>query len=103
MAKEVQVNDINNLIKENNTMLIDVRERFELVETGFVPGAVHLPMSTFDIEDQVLSDNKDKTIYVMCRSGRRSESVQEFMLEHGFDAVNVAGGILEYDGEVDQL
>lgn len=103
MNEEVHVSDINKLLQENNTLLIDVRERDELAETGYVPEAVHIPMSTLNIEDQTLADNKDKTIYVMCRSGKRSQNVQEFMNEHGFNAVNVAGGILEYEGDVERL
>lgn len=102
MTKDVHINDVREHLNDTS-LLIDVREYDELVETGYVPGAVHVPMSTLDVEDAVLADNKDKTIYVMCRSGKRSLNVQEFMNHHGFDAVNVSGGIIEYDGDVDHL
>lgn len=103
MNKSVHVSEIVDRLANENALLVDVRERGELEETGFVPGAHHLPMSTLDLGDPTLTDNKDKTIYVMCRSGRRSENVQNSMIDEGFDAVNVEGGILEYDGDVDKL
>lgn len=102
MTKEVHINDIQPLLGDDS-ILIDVRETDELLETGFVPGAVHVSMSTLTVEDNTLTDNKDKTIYVMCRSGKRSLNVQTFLLEHDFDAVNVAGGIIEYEGDVNRL
>ena len=103
MAKTVHVNDINNLLKNDKTVLIDVRETDELKETGHVPGAIHLPLTTFDIENKDLKDHKDDTVYVMCRSGKRSERVQHMLIDEGYDAVNIEGGILEYEGDREEL
>ncbi|WP_052256660.1 rhodanese-like domain-containing protein [Salinicoccus sp. YB14-2] len=103
MAKTVHVSDINNVLKNDDTVLIDVRETDELKETGYVPGAIHLPLTTFDIENKDLKDHKDDTVYVMCRSGKRSERVQHMLIDEGYDAVNVEGGILEYEGDREEL
>jgi len=103
MAETVHVSEINELIKNDDAVLIDVRETDELKETGYVPGAILLPMSTFSIEDETLKQHKDDTLYIMCRSGRRSETVQHALIEQGYDAVNVEGGILEYEGDREEL
>ncbi|SOC37987.1 rhodanese-like domain-containing protein [Salinicoccus kekensis] len=103
MAKTVHVSEINDLIKNDDAVLIDVRETDELKETGYVPGAIHLPMSTLSIEDETLKEHKGDTLYIMCRSGKRSENVQHALIDQGYDAVNVEGGILEYEGEREEL
>lgn len=103
MAKTVHVSEIEALIKNDDAVLIDVREEDELKETGYVPGAIHLPMSTLEVEDDTLKKHKDDTLYIMCRSGRRSETVQHALIDQGYDAVNVEGGILEYEGTREEL
>ncbi len=103
MTKTVHISEIEDLIKEDDTLLIDVRETDELKETGYVPGAVHLPMSTLTVEDETLKEHKGDTLYIMCRSGKRSETVQHALIAQGYDAVNVEGGILEYEGDRAEL
>ena len=103
MAKTVHVSDINNVLKNEKTVLIDVRETDELKETGYVPGAIHLPLTSFDINNKELQNHKNDTVYVMCRSGKRSERVQHMLIDEGYDAVNVEGGILEYEGVREKL
>jgi rhodanese-related sulfurtransferase len=38
---------------------------------------------------------------VLCRSGRRSLQVANFLQQNGFRAVNLAGGILAWSRELD--
>jgi rhodanese-related sulfurtransferase len=101
MSETIDANDVQNVTQDENNVLIDVRERDELEETGFVPGAEHYPMSSID--SALPSLDKDKKYYVMCRSGKRSAQVQNYLLDNGYDAVNVEGGILGYDGPVNHL
>lgn len=101
MAKTVDVSEVNNVVREDGNVLIDVRETPELEETGFIPGAVHYPMSNF--ESTISSLNKDKTYYVICKSGKRSENVQNYLLDSGYDSVNVLGGMSSYEGPVNHI
>lgn len=39
----------------------------------------------------------DQSLMVQCRSGGRSAEVTKLLLERGYDAVNVAGGILAWE------
>lgn len=73
--------------------LIDVREPAELaaVRTEI---AQPLPMST--LHDH-LGELPDGTIYVLCHSGARSARVAQFLEQQGYDAVNIDGGILEWE------
>jgi len=73
--------------------LIDVREPAEL-ETVRTEIAKPMPMSTLQ---EHLDELPDGTIYVLCHSGARSARVAQFLEQQGYDAVNVDGGILEWE------
>lgn len=101
MADAIHASEVHQVTQNPDNVLIDVRERDELEETGFVPGAQHYPMSSFD--SALGSLDKEKKYYIMCRSGKRSAQVQNYLIDNGYDAVNVEGGILDYDGPVNHL
>lgn len=75
-------------------VLLDVREDEEWV-AGHAPGAVHIPMTTLAGRLDEVPDGDP--IYVICRSGGRSARVTQYLNGNGWDAVNVAGGMLEWD------
>jgi rhodanese-related sulfurtransferase len=78
--------------------LLDVREDWEL-GVARVPDVVHIPMG--QVADRLNEIDRDKTVVVLCRSGRRSLEVAKFLQQNGFDAVNLAGGILAWSRELD--
>ena len=65
--------------------------------TNRIPGAELFPLSEFMQRYEELPD--DSEIVVYCRSGARSARVVQFLRAHGYDAVNVAGGILDWASE----
>ncbi|WP_204163546.1 rhodanese-like domain-containing protein [Nocardioides gilvus] len=70
--------------------VLDVREDDEFAE-GHVPGAVHIPMGEVGTRLDELPEGR---ILVICRSGRRSRQVVEFLQSQGREAVNVSDGTL---------
>jgi rhodanese-related sulfurtransferase len=78
--------------------LLDVREDWEL-GVASVPNIKHIPMG--QVADRLNELDAKKTVVVLCRSGRRSLEVAKFLQQNGFDAVNLAGGILAWSREVD--
>lgn len=73
-------------------MLLDVREPSEFAE-GHVPGAVNVPLST--VGDWAQKQPKDKPLLVICRSGKRSLSASQVLVEQGFSSVtNIEGGTM---------
>lgn len=93
--REINVNEID---KIKDAYIIDVREDIELRETGTIKGAVHIPMMS--VPNKINEIPKDREIYILCRSGRRSYDVSAYLCELGYDVVNLAGGIIEYKGEL---
>jgi rhodanese-related sulfurtransferase len=76
---------------KENTTLVDVREYAEFAG-GRVSGAKLVPLS--EIEKRHSELDHSHTVYVMCRSGRRSVEAQKRLRSLGFkNVVNVRGGI----------
>lgn len=95
---EITPNEVLELIeKKQPVSIIDVREDEE-VEAGKIPEAQHIRMS--EVPERIDELDKNEQYIVVCRSGRRSGYVSEYLREQGFDAKNMAGGMLEWEGEV---
>jgi rhodanese-related sulfurtransferase len=78
--------------------LLDVREDWEL-GVASVPGVVHIPMG--EVADRLGELDRGREVVVLCRSGRRSLQVANFLQQNGFQAINLAGGILAWSRELD--
>lgn len=79
-------------------MLVDVREPQELAETGFIPGAVNIPLGQVGKNLDRLPKTGKLIIY--CRSGRRSAEAARFLAGKGYTGVyNLEGGILAWPHE----
>ena len=76
---------------------VDVRERDE-IRAKRIPGGTPLPLSSFLEKYEVALPN-DRPIVVSCRSGARSGQVTAFLIERGYDAVNLAGGIIAWEND----
>lgn len=78
--------------------LLDVREEWEL-GVASVPDVIHIPMG--EVADRLGELDRNREVVVLCRSGRRSLQVANFLQQNGFQAVNLAGGILAWSRDVD--
>ena len=78
--------------------LLDVREDWEM-SVASVQGVVHIPMAQVQSRLSELDRNTD--IVVLCRSGRRSMEVAKLLQQSGFQAINLAGGILAWSRDID--
>lgn len=75
----------------DDAVLVDVREDDEW-QAGHAPNAIHVPMGTVPDSLDALPDTDD-TVPVICRSGGRSDRVVQWLVQQGFDVVNVDGGM----------
>jgi rhodanese-related sulfurtransferase len=73
--------------------IVDVREPDEWAETGAPEGAALIPLG--DLEAQAAGGlRSDKPVYVICRSGNRSQTGSDILVGLGFsEAYNADGGI----------
>lgn len=109
--KEVAVNAFKSVSMEEglklmagdgNFILLDVRTPEEFAQ-GHIPGAVQLTNETFTRQDaeRVIRD-KGQTVYVYCRSGRRSRQSSQKLVDFGYANVIEIGGIISYHGTVER-
>jgi rhodanese-related sulfurtransferase len=83
-------------------VLLDVREGWEVQTASAKPEALdllHMPMQT--IPARLLELDKSRPIACLCHHGGRSMQVASFLTQHGFEVVNVAGGIHAWSAQVD--
>lgn len=82
-----------------NCVILDVREEEEYAQ-GHIDGAILIPYG--EIEDRAEKELLDKnlTILVYCRSGRRSAIAAESLVRLGYTDVRDFGGILDWNYEV---
>jgi rhodanese-related sulfurtransferase len=77
----------------DNLAVLDVREPQEWAY-GHIEGAVHVPLMELP---QRLAELGEQQTLVVCRVGARSAHAVEFLRQQGFDAVNLDGGLLEWE------
>ena len=88
------------LIAQNATnskfKVMDVRTPAERAVSS-IPNSFHIPLS--DLE-QSLSQLSQEDIYLIyCKSGVRSQKATSFLNAKGFNAINMEGGIIEWEKE----
>ena len=94
---EISVQEAKRRVDEG-AFLVDVREQNEYDEEH-IPGATLVPLSEFMRRyEGDLPEDKDREVIVHCRSGARSAQAVTFLLENGYNALNVEGGILAWKG-----
>lgn len=71
--------------------LLDVRDAIELAVEN-IPGAINIPLT--ELRGRIHELPRDKDIHVICRSGQRAYMATRILLQNGFRAKNVSGGML---------
>lgn len=78
-------------------ILLDVRTDEEY-DAGHVRNSIHINIYSEKFEEEVLKTipDKTKTVYVYCKSGKRSMQASEKLVALGYEnIINVTGGITE--------
>ncbi|WP_296619264.1 rhodanese-like domain-containing protein [Marivirga sp.] len=82
----------------NNKVVLDVRTSQEYAE-GRIPGSENLDVLKTDLfTTSIQKLDKDKTYYVICRSGSRSQTAASQMRNAGFkNVINITGGMQAWE------
>lgn len=93
----VSMEEFQSEILSKNTFVLDVRTEEEFFgPLGHIDGAMLIPIDELSMRINELEDVKDKNIYVVCRSGNRSNIGKNILRENSFNAINVDGGMLAW-------
>ncbi len=95
MAAEIQLKTQLNC--EIRTLNLDVREQSEW-DQFHIPEAKLIPLGS--LSGQLASVPKDKTVVVVCRTGRRSAEGRDILIKAGYTNVtSMAGGVTEWQAK----
>jgi rhodanese-related sulfurtransferase len=73
--------------------VVDVREPVEW-HHGHIEGAIHIPMAEVPTR---LEDVPEGQVLVVCKVGARSARVAGYLVQQGRDAVNLDGGLVDWE------
>ena len=96
---EVEVLELKKMLKNNEVVLLDVREPYE-IEICNVKGSLFIPMN--EIPQNIEQLEKEKRYAVICHSGVRSLYVSNYLNSLGYSTLNVIGGIERWATVVDK-
>ena len=77
-------------------LMVDVRSHYEWA-AGHVGGARHIELN--ELSGRAESLPRERTLVFYCRSGNRSAMAAEAFRQAGYEAFNLAGGLLAWVGD----
>ena len=81
-------------IDPENEILIDLRDKNELDESGFIEGALHIPVN--DLRERLNELDGSKKYIPFCAIGLRGYLGYRILIQNGFKAKNLSGGYKTY-------
>ena len=89
------------VVAQPDVQIVDVRTAAEF-EEGHILGAVNMDVKSPEFDNQIKSLDKKKVVAPYCRSGRRSKIAAEKVAALGCTVVELDGGILSWNGEIER-
>lgn len=81
------------MMDQQDVVILDVREQDEF-DSGHIKGAVLLPVGTInETSAAAVIKNKDTVVLVYCRSGNRSKTASQALVDLGYTNIYEFGGI----------
>ncbi|KIL50945.1 sulfurtransferase TusA family protein [Jeotgalibacillus campisalis] len=93
--------ELESALDREDSMVLDVREEAEFA-FSHIPGAKSIPLGK--LEEQMQELDKNKNVYVVCRTGSRSDLAAKKLANAGFGKVhNVVPGMSGWNGKTTSL
>lgn len=92
-SQNISCEDAQQLIKEENGQLVDVRSPMELAQ-GSLPSAINVPLQSIQIAQDML--DKELPIILYCVTGARTRMAKTYLESMGFENVHDLGSFRNY-------
>jgi|SRR5690606_6927836 rhodanese-related sulfurtransferase len=90
------------IITQNEVTIIDVRTPGEY-KSGHIKNAQNINVQSGDFKAKMQNFEKEKPIYIYCRSGARSANAGKILEEMGFTEIyDLKGGVLSWKGKLEK-
>ena len=102
MYKQISAEEAKSIMDSGEKhIILDVREQNEY-DAGHIPEAILIPYTEIESKANDMLPDKDATILVYCRSGRRSKIASESLAKLGYTNVKEFGGINDWPYEIEK-
>ncbi|WP_105615233.1 rhodanese-like domain-containing protein [Vallitalea okinawensis] len=88
--ENITAKEVESLINDKNTQIIDVRESYEY-KSGHIPKAKLIPLG--QLTGRLNEVNKNKQVILVCASGSRSGRAANLLAGEGYNVKNMTGGM----------
>jgi len=92
-VRNISWSEIEDLDPEKD-VLIDLRDKREINETGNIPGSLHIPVN--ELRKRLNKLDRDKKYILYCAVGLRGYIGHRIMVQNGFKSRNLSGGYRTY-------
>ncbi len=96
--QRITADEAKEMMVEGN-LIVDVRTEKEYNE-GHIEGALLVPLADIEAGKLELLPDKEQVLLVYCRSGNRSMTASEILIEEGYTNVYDFGGIIAWPYEI---
>lgn len=91
------------MASKEEIIILDVRNPEELIgKHGQIEGVINIPVQELENRIYLLNAYKEIKIAVICRSGNRSKDGTAILIDNGFNAYNVKGGMKAYNKAIEK-
>ncbi len=87
-------NELKDIDRENE-ILIDLRDRDEILTSGDIEGSLHIPLN--ELRSRLNELDKNKRYIPYCAVGLRGYLGHRILIQNGFKSRNLSGGFKTYD------
>lgn len=99
--QQISQEEAKNMMDTQEVIVLDVREQSEF-DAGHIPEAGLLPVGTItEATAAAVIPEKDSVVLVYCRSGNRSKTASQALVDLGYTNVFEFGGINTWSYEVE--
>lgn len=97
--KSISTIELKGLLEKEKIQLLDVRSSKE-IKLGFIKTAIFANYYDDDFYEQATKQlDKNKPVYLYCKSGNRSGKSAKILQEKGYQVFNILGGFNQWKKE----
>ena len=96
---KISAEEAHEMMTSQEVVVVDVRSREEY-ESGHIENAVLVPNESIGGEMPEALPDKEATLLIYCRSGRRSKDAAQKLLALGYQSVYDFGGVIDWPYEL---
>ena len=97
--QKISAEDAYEMMVSQEVVIVDVRTPEEY-DGGHIPNAILVPNESIGDDMPEALPDKEATLLIYCRSGRRSKEASEKLLKLGYKSIYEFGGVIDWPYEL---